>query len=91
MADTPPNGWESWGKHVLLELQRLSGEVKGVHTALDKFRGDTAQIAQEASLNTAFRVAFCDSWQKYRVAIVGAFATAAAGVIIQLVRAGMGG
>ena len=91
MADTPPDGWESWGKHVLLELQRLSEEVKGVHIALDRVRSDMTQIVQEESLNTDFRVEFCESWRKYRVAIVGALATAAAGIIVQLVLAGMGG
>lgn len=90
MADVPPNGWETWGKHVLLELQRLSDEVKSVHEALDEFREDTARIAHEASLNTAFRESFCESWQKYRVAIVGALATATAGIILQLVMTGIG-
>ena len=90
MADGPPNGWESWGKHVLLELQRLNTEIRDVHTTIDSCRDNMATMAQEVRLNTTFRMGFCESWLRYRVVIVGAFITAVIGVIIQLVKAGVG-
>lgn len=35
-----PDTWEQWSKHVLTELDRLSGEVKSLNTKLDTSKDD---------------------------------------------------
>ena len=41
----PPNGWESWGQHVLSELERLSHAVEAVREQVSELRQD-GRVAQ---------------------------------------------
>lgn len=39
-AATPPDGWQSWGQHVLSELERLSHAVESVREQVVELRQD---------------------------------------------------
>lgn len=41
----PPDGWQSWGQHVLSELERLSHAVESVREQVSEMRQD-GRVAQ---------------------------------------------
>lgn len=44
----PPDGWQSWGQHVLSELERLSHAVESVREQVAELRQD-GRVAQHTS------------------------------------------
>ena len=44
-AASPPDGWQSWGQHVLSELERLSHAVESVREQVSEMRQD-GRVAQ---------------------------------------------
>lgn len=44
----PPDGWQSWGQHVLSELERLSHAVESVREQVAEMRQD-GRVAQHTS------------------------------------------
>lgn len=44
----PPDGWQSWGQHVLSELERLSHAVESVREQVAEIRQD-GRVAQHTS------------------------------------------
>jgi len=54
MADVPEvntdNGWRDWGKHVLLELQRLSGDIKELEDKISALRGEIIALKVKAGV-----------------------------------------
>lgn len=53
----PPDGWDSWGKHVLSEIERLSRVVESVNEQVIEMRQDgrSAQNAAEIKDLKAWR------------------------------------
>ena len=45
---SPPDGWQSWGQHVLSELERLSHAVESVREQVAEMRQD-GRVAQHTS------------------------------------------
>lgn len=45
---SPPDGWQSWGQHVLSELERLSHAVESVREQVAELRQD-GRVAQHSS------------------------------------------
>lgn len=58
----PPDGWQSWGQHVLSELERLSHAVESVREQVAELRQDgrVAQHSNEIEELRAWRKAHDD-------------------------------
>jgi len=58
-AETPPpDGWQSWGQHVLVELERLSHAVEAVREQVAEMRQD-GRVAQHTN-----EIEDLKSWRK---------------------------
>ena len=55
---SPPDGWQSWGQHVLSELERLSHAVESVREQVAEMRQD-GRVAQHSS-----EIEELKSWRK---------------------------
>ena len=44
MSPTEMNGWDAWGKHVLLELERLGEKVESVDKSIGQVKIDIGQL-----------------------------------------------
>ena len=44
------NGWGEWSKHVLKELERLNGEIRGLNDACKKIQIDIAMLQVKSGL-----------------------------------------
>ena len=49
-TNTPPGGWESWGQHVLSELERLSHAVESVREKVTELSQDARVVQHETDL-----------------------------------------
>lgn len=50
-SSAPPDGWQSWGQHVLSELERLSHAVESVREQVTELRHDGRVTQHSAELD----------------------------------------
>jgi len=47
---SPPNGWDAWGKHVLLELERENGLIEELRKAVAHIQSDVHLLQWKAGV-----------------------------------------
>lgn len=53
----PTNGWDTWGKHVLKELENCSADIKELNEKMTRLQVDIAKLKTEVQLRSGFTAA----------------------------------